>query len=110
VACTGERWLVRPLGSFEEGMKSIDDGNDMLLFVHGHGKTFPSSLSRALAIKKRYDVSLILFDRPAKHSNFNKSLARVRRCGENFYNLLMNRLLIILSSMLLPCERKNTGR
>lgn len=90
VACTGNSWLVRPIDSFEEGMKCIDKGNDMLLFVHGHGKTFPLSLPRAWRIKKRYDVSLILFDWPAKHSNFNKSLARVRRCGENFYNLLLN--------------------
>ncbi len=90
VACTGDRWLIRPLNSFKEGMECIDDSKDILLFVHGHGKTFPLSLPRAWRIKTRYDVSLILFDWPAKHSNFNKSLARVRRCGENFYNLLLN--------------------
>jgi hypothetical protein len=90
VAHTGESWLIRSLDSFKEGMKCIDDGNDILLFVIGHGKTFPSSLTRALQIKERYDVSLILFDWPAKHSNFNKSLARIRRCGYNFYNLLLN--------------------
>lgn len=90
VACTGDSWLIRPLKNFEEGMEAIDDGNDILLFIHGHGKSFQLALPRALLIKKRYNVSLILFDWPAKHSNFNKSLARVRRCGENFYNLLLN--------------------
>ena len=90
VACTGDNWLIQPLECFAEGMNAINNGKDILLFVHGHGKTFPLSLPRALQLKERYDVSLILFDWPAKHSNFNKSLAGVRRCGENFYNLLLN--------------------
>ena len=45
MTCTGDRWLLRPLNSFEEGMKCIDNGNDILLFIHGHGKTFPLSAS-----------------------------------------------------------------
>ena len=67
VTCTGDRWLIRPIESFQESMKYIDDGNDLLLFVHGHGKDFPSSITRAMRIKKRYNVALILFERdPAK--------------------------------------------
>jgi hypothetical protein len=99
VGYVNEKWYVRTLKSFEEGMGTFDDGKDILLFVHGHGKTFPSSLPRALMLKERYDVSLILFDWPAKHSNFNKSLARVRRCGENFFNLLVNLKDYRVSSM-----------
>ena len=99
VALAGDTWLIRPLESFSEGMRIIDKGKDILLFVHGHGKTFPISIQRAYQIMTRYDVSLILFDWPAKHSNFNKSLARVRRCGENFYNLLLNLKAYRKSSM-----------
>ena len=90
VACNGTKWLIHPREDFNDAMKIMDEGKDILLFVHGHGKSFPLSLPRALQVKNRYDVSLILFDWPAKHSNFNKSLARVRRCGENFYNLLLD--------------------
>jgi hypothetical protein len=90
VACDGTDWLINLCEDFNDAMKIMDKDKDVLLFVHGHGKSFPLSLPRALQVKMRYDVSLILFDWPAKHSNFNKSLARVRRCGENFYNLLLN--------------------
>lgn len=87
--CKGNNWYIRPLDGFNEGMKTIDNGKDILLFIHGHGKTFPSSIARALRVKNRYDVSLILFDWPASNSNFNKSLSRVRRCSENCFNLLL---------------------
>ncbi|NJK87027.1 MAG: alpha/beta hydrolase [Bacteroidales bacterium] len=33
--------------------------------------------------------SLLLFDWPSKNSDFNMSLARVRYCTDNFYNLLL---------------------
>ena len=69
------------------GLNEIDDGSDILLFVHGHGKNMPLVLSRANQIQERYGVSLVVFDWPSLNSNFNKSLSRVRRCGENFYNL-----------------------
>lgn len=87
--CNGEKWYLNRVGSFEEGMASIDNKRDILLFVHGHGKSFPAVLTRAHQIGDKYDVSLIIFDWPSLNSNFNKSLARVRRCGGNFYNLLL---------------------
>lgn len=90
VGCTNNKWLVRPVESFEKGMHTIDKGKDILVFIHGHGKSFPKTIFRAMQITKRYDVPLILFDWPAQHGNFNKSLARVRRCSDNFYNLLLN--------------------
>lgn len=88
-ACDGEKWLLNPVEDFTEGMTAIDNGRDILLFVHGHGKAFPSVLTRGHQIADRYDVSMILFDWPSFNSNFNKSLSRVRRCGENYYNLLL---------------------
>ncbi len=87
--CDGDKWLLKKLDGFMEGMKAIDDGRDILLFVHGHGKSLPAVLTRGHQIADRYDVSMILFDWPSYNSNFNKSLSRVRRCGENFYNLLL---------------------
>lgn len=88
-ACDGDKWLLKELDGFTEGMKAIDNGRDMLLFVHGHGKSMPAVLTRGYQIADRYDVSMILFDWPSFNSNFNKSLSRVRRCGENYYNLLL---------------------
>lgn len=90
VACSEGKWFVKVHESFDEAMKILDNQKDILLFVHGHGKTFNEILPRSMQIKKRYDVSLILFDWPAKNSNFNKSLARVRRCSDNFLNVLLN--------------------
>lgn len=90
VAFNKGNWLVKVHENFHEAMKIMDNSKDILLFVHGHGKTFNEILPRSMQIKKRYDVSLILFDWPAKNSNFNKSLARVRRCSDNFYNTLLD--------------------
>lgn len=90
VAFDGVQWLVRELSDFEEGMDLLDPHRDMLLFVHGHGKSFPQNIERAWRVQNRYDVSVILFDWPSRNSNFNKSLSRVRRCEENFFNLLIN--------------------
>jgi hypothetical protein len=42
-ACDGENWLLNPVNDFLEGMTVLDDGRDILLFVHGHGKAFPSA-------------------------------------------------------------------
>lgn len=88
-ACDGQNWLMNPAENFSDGMSTINDGRDILLFVHGHGKAFTSVLTRGHQIAEKYDVSMILFDWPSFNSNFNKSLSRVRRCGENFYNLLL---------------------
>jgi len=89
-ACNGREWLLHPVENFTKGMKSVDTGKDLLLFVHGHGKSFNMTLTSASQISNRYDIGLILYDWPAQNSNFNKSLARVRRCSDNFYNLLLD--------------------
>ena len=87
--CADSNWYVNKVSNFEQAMDKFNTGEDVLLFVHGHGKNFPSTLTRASQVQKRYGVKTILFDWPAQNSNFNKSMARVRRCGENFYNLLL---------------------
>jgi hypothetical protein len=87
--CDGSEWQLTIIPDFATGMNIINDGKNMLLFVEGHGKTLPMALNRAFQVKTRYDVSMIVFDWPSKNSNFNTSLARVRRCGDNFYNLLL---------------------
>jgi hypothetical protein len=88
--CAGGNWQLSPVDDLFKGLKSIDDGNDILLFVHGHGKSLIQVLTRSNQIKERYDISLVVFDWPSLNSNFNKSLTRVRRCGENFHNLLLH--------------------
>ena len=87
--CENNTWYLSYVPDLETGMNALNDGHDFLFFVHGHGKTFPSALSRAAQIQTRYNVKTILFDWPSFNSNFNRSLARVRRTGENFYNTLL---------------------
>jgi hypothetical protein len=87
--CDGNKWQLNFVPDFNSGMKEINDGRDILLFIEGHGKTLPMALNRAFQVQDRYDVALLVFDWPSKNSNFNKSLARVRRCADNFYNLLL---------------------
>ncbi|HPJ60371.1 MAG TPA: alpha/beta hydrolase [Bacteroidales bacterium] len=89
VTCNGTEWQLTIVPDFQSGMKEINDGRNMLLFIEGHGKTLPMTLNRAFQVQQRYDVALVVFDWPSQHSNFNKSLARVRRCGDNFFNLLL---------------------
>ncbi len=88
-SCDGSGWQLSRVPDFSSGMEQIDHGEDILLFVHGHGKSLPQVLTRANQIRERYGVSLVVFDWPSRNSNLNKSLSRVRRCGENFYNLLL---------------------
>jgi len=88
-ACDGKRWQLSFVPGFTEGMQVINDGRDILLFVEGHGKTLPMALERAYQVQARYNVAMVVFDWPSKNRNFNSSLARVRRCGDNFYNLLL---------------------
>jgi len=89
VTCNGTKWQLTFVPDFSAGMKEINDGRDILLFVEGHGKTLPMALNRAFQVQELYDVAMVVFDWPSKNSNFNKSLSRVRRCGDNFYNLLL---------------------
>jgi hypothetical protein len=88
-ACNGKQWQLRMVDDFRSGMHEIDRGEDLLLFIHGHGQSLPQSLTRSDQILSRYDVSMVVFDWPSYNSNFNKSLSRVRRCSENYYNLLL---------------------
>jgi hypothetical protein len=88
-ACDGKNWLLSFVSSFAEGMREINNGRDILLFIEGYGKTFPMILNRAFQVQARYNVSLVVFDWPSKNRNFNRSQARVRLCGDNFYNLLL---------------------
>lgn len=87
--CDGNRWNLTFVPDFVTGMREINDGSDILLFIEGHGKELPMALNRAFQVQQRYNVAMVVFDWPSKHSNFNKSLARVRRCGDNFFNLLL---------------------
>ncbi len=87
--CRGNSWELKFFTEFTSAMKTIDNGRDILFFVHGHGKTFESVLQRAYLISKRFNVSVVVFDWPSKNSNFNKSLSRVRRCSGNFYNTML---------------------
>jgi hypothetical protein len=87
--CDGSSWNLRFVKDFNEGMKEINDSRDILLFIEGHGKTLPMGMNRAFEIQQRYNVALVVFDWPSKNKNFNTSIARVRRCGDNFYNLLL---------------------
>lgn len=87
--CNGAEWQLSFVKDFYEGMKEINDGRNILLFIEGHGKTLPMTLNRAFQVQARYNVALVVFDWPSKNRNFNNSLARVRRCGDNFYNLLL---------------------
>jgi len=88
-ACDEGNWLLAPAKSFEEGIHGVDQGKDLLVFVHGHGKSMPLVLTRARQMQALYKVTMVIFDWPSYNSNFNKSLSRVRRCGENFYNLVL---------------------
>lgn len=87
--CDGKEWRFTFVPDFNAGMKEIDDGRNILLFIEGHGKSLPMALNRAFQVQARYDVALVVFDWPSKNRNFNQSLARVRRCGDNFFNLLL---------------------
>jgi hypothetical protein len=87
--CKNERWHLKKIDNLQEGLKTFRSEKDILLFVHGHGKDFTSSLSRSYQVKHRYSANTIVFDWPSYNNNFNKSLSRVRRCGENFHNLLL---------------------
>jgi hypothetical protein len=104
--CESEKWHLSGVASFSEGINYLDRGGDLLLFIHGHGKTFPSALVRASQINVRYGTNTILFDWPSFNSNFNKSLARVRRCGDNFYNLLLQ-LQDYKTNVMLPDQKLN---
>lgn len=85
----GENWKLKKIQDLSTGLDIINKGESITLFVHGHGKSFIRALNRTYRIKKRYNKTFILFDWPSRNSNFNKSLKRVRRCGENFYNLIL---------------------
>jgi len=87
--CREGSWELFPVKDFREGMSHTDQGEDILLFVHGHGKSMPAVLARSSQIREKYGVTLVVFDWPSFNMNFNKSLSRVRRCGENYYNLLL---------------------
>jgi hypothetical protein len=87
--CSQGDWTLNQVEGFEEGMAAVNHGEDILLFVHGHGKSMPSVLTRASRIRDKYGVTVVVFDWPSMNMNFNTSLSRVRRCGENFYNLLL---------------------
>ena len=87
--CESDKWHLTYVDNLEIGLDAINTGKDMLLFVHGNGKTFPAALMRTNLIHERYNVSTILFDWPSKNRHFFYSQARVRHCGENFYNLTL---------------------
>jgi hypothetical protein len=87
--CNGTTWQLHFVSGFEEGMKEINDGHDMLIFLEGHGKTLPMSLDRAYQVQARYNISMIVFDWPSDNRNFNSSLHAIRGCEENFYTILM---------------------
>lgn len=88
-ACDGNNWQYYFVPGFTEGMKIINDGSDILLFIEGHGKTMPMALERAYQVHIRYNLSLVVFDWPSDNRTFRASLQAIRHCEANFNNLLM---------------------
>ena len=71
--CNQGEWVLSPVSDLFSGLQVIDEGKDILLFVHGHGKSLPQVLTRAHQIRKKYGVALVVFDWPSYNSNFNKT-------------------------------------
>lgn len=86
----GSFWTLDTVGSFEKAMSIVDDGSNILFFVHGQGQTFPMVLRMSSGIKSRYGLTVVAFDWPSANKNINKSLVYVRKCSANFYNTILN--------------------
>ncbi len=79
---TEEVWDLAVRGSLKEGLKALDPGKPLVLYVHGDGKDFRKVLDRAWKIHDKYDVQVLAFDYPS----FVPDLGGLR----NYYNSRRN--------------------
>lgn len=86
--CQSKKWHLFRVDDLKTGLDIINDGHDLLLFIHGNGKTFPMALSRTSKINFRYNIPIILFDWPSRNMLITKSVSNVRALNTNFYKLL----------------------
>jgi hypothetical protein len=84
----GDGWNLHFVHDFTEGMLEIDNGRDILLFIEGHGKSFPEALERACMVQARYGVSILVFDWPSDNRNIKISLKMIKSCEDDFCILL----------------------
>jgi hypothetical protein len=87
--CKADTWLFHFVSGFEEGMNKVNNGQNIVLFIEGHGKTLPMALERAFQVQARYGLSVVVYDWPSDNRSFNGSLHMIRRCEGNFYKLLL---------------------
>jgi len=87
-SCADTLWKIAPVNSLTEGLDIINQGKNLVLFVHGNGKTFPASLDRTARIKNRYNTDIVLFDWPAENFDLNISIENISQSSKNFQSLL----------------------
>ncbi len=87
-SCADTIWKIAPVKSLTEGLDIINHGENLVLFVHGNGKTFPSALERSARIKNRYKTGMILFDWPSENFDLNISITNISQTSRNFQALL----------------------
>lgn len=56
------KWICVPKKSLEETYENSIKSNDMVVYVEGMGKTFPSNVDRATRFTRLYGVTTIMFD------------------------------------------------
>ncbi len=58
------KWICVPKKTIEEAFENTVKSNDILVYVEGMGKTFPSNLDRATRVTRLYGVTTVMFDWP----------------------------------------------
>ncbi|MCD4788617.1 MAG: alpha/beta hydrolase, partial [Bacteroidales bacterium] len=80
--------FITPCNNVKEAIRVLDRGNDFLVYVHGHGKTFEENLGRGLEVIERYGINLIMFDWPTNCLFIRNSIINSKKVTENFAQVL----------------------
>jgi len=90
-ACEGQNNKLYFIPGFEEGMREINDGRDILLFIEGHGKTLPHGTEQGISGSGPLQSSMIVFDWPSKNRNFSSSLQESEGAGIILQSVIANK-------------------
>lgn len=65
------RWTLYRMNSLDEAASFLKQGEDVVFYVEGMGKTFTTNLYRGAGMAVQYHVKSILFDYPSADPSYN---------------------------------------
>lgn len=82
--------FVQPVNTFKDASTIFHETCNFLIYVDGHGKSFPQALERGYEISKRFKVNVVVFDWPSDYLALRKTVYSADEVSVGFVETMID--------------------